>query len=111
MKSTWIQYIDWKRRLDNHFNHVERLSTIHFDRRVIRLHDAMDVQWIHYIERKIAANNVRKWDQLEEALEKRMDEIFPVMKRMTTAMNLKQKPGECLIAFMSTGISGMGSIA
>ena len=30
-----------------------------------------------------------------------MDEIFPIMKRMTTAMNLKQDKGECLITFMS----------
>ena len=101
MKSTWIQYIDWKRRLDNHFNHVERLSTLQFDRRVRRLHDAMDAQWIRYIEREISANNVRDWEQLELAIVKRMDEIFPVKKRMMKAMNLKQKPGECLIAFKS----------
>ena len=101
MKSIWIQYIDWKRRIDNHFNHVERLSTHQFDRRVLRLKDALDVQWIHYIECEIAANHVRDWDQLEEAIIKRMDEIFPVMKRMTTAMNLKQDNGECLIPFMS----------
>ena len=50
MKSTWIQYLDWKKRLDNHFNHVERLSTLQFDRRVLRLHDTMDVQWTHHIE-------------------------------------------------------------
>ena len=50
MKSTWIQYLEWKRRLDNHFNHVEGLSTLQFDRRVIRLHDTMDVHWIHHIE-------------------------------------------------------------
>ena len=47
------------------------------------------------------ANNVRDWEQMEACIEKRMDKIFPVMKRMTTAMNMKQKPGECLIAFMS----------
>ena len=74
----------------NRLKHVERLSTLHFDRRVIRLHDAMDAQWIHYIECKIQANNVRDWEQLKLAIIKRMDEIFPVMKRMTTAMNLKQ---------------------
>ena len=90
-----------ERRIDNHFNHVERLSTLQFDRRVLRLQDAMDIQWIHYIGCEIAANNVKDWDQLEVATVKRMDEIFPVMKRMTSAMNLKQNIGECLIAFMS----------
>ena len=93
--------MDWKRRLDNHFKHVERLSTLQFDRRVIRLHDSMDVQWIHHIEREIMANNVRYWEQMEACIEKRMDEIFPAMKRMTTAMNMKQKPEEFLITFMS----------
>ena len=70
MKSTWIQYLEWKRRLDNHFKHVERLSTLQFDRRVIRLHDAMDVQWIHHIEREIMANNVRDWEQMEACIKK-----------------------------------------
>ena len=36
MKSTWIQYIDWNRRIDNHFNNVERLSTRQFNRRVLK---------------------------------------------------------------------------
>ena len=30
-----------------------------------------------------------------------MDEIFPVMKRMMTAMNMKQREGEDLFSFMS----------
>ena len=32
---------------------------------------------------------------------KQMDEILPKMKRMMTAMNLKQRDGECLFSYMS----------
>ena len=37
MKSTWIEYKDWKRRIDDHFNYVEELPTHYFTRRVLRL--------------------------------------------------------------------------
>ena len=59
------------------------------------------MHWINYIEHEISANNIKDWEQLEEAIIRRMDEIFPIMKRMTTAMNLKPDKGECLIAFIS----------
>ena len=99
MKSTWIQYIDWKRRIEAHFDYVERLPSQYFNRRVLGLKDAMDIHWINFIDREIAANHIKDWDQLEEAII--MDEIFPLKKRMTIAMNLKQDKRECLVAFMS----------
>merc|ERR1711954_598896 len=46
MQSTWIQYLDWKRKIDTHFNYVEKLPTTQLERRVIRLQDAMDIHWI-----------------------------------------------------------------
>ena len=101
MKSTWIQYLDWKRRVDEHFDQVKQLPKRLFTRRVLRLKDAMDTQWINYIECEIRVNNIKDWDQLEEAIIHRMDEIFSKMKRMTTTMNLRQDKGECLIAFIS----------
>ena len=100
MKSTWIEYKDLKRRIDEHFDHVEQLPTQYFTRRVPRQKDAMDIHLINYIKREISANNIKDWEQLEEAIMRRMDEIFPIMKRMTTAMDLKQDKGECLITFM-----------
>ena len=100
MKSTWIQYIDWKRRIDDHFNYVEILPSRQFNRRVLRLKVAMDIQWINYIDQESAANHIKDWEQLDDAILLRMDEIFLVIKRMTTAMNLKQDKGECLIALM-----------
>ena len=60
----------------------------------------MDIHWINFIEHEIAANHIKDWDQLDEAIILRMDEIFQVMKMMTTAMNLQQDKGECLIAFL-----------
>ena len=40
--SNWLEYIDWKRKIDIHFNYVEKLATHDIQRRVIRLHDTMD---------------------------------------------------------------------
>ena len=37
MKTTWIEYIDWKRKIDNHFNYVEKLASHEVERRVLRL--------------------------------------------------------------------------
>ena len=93
--------MDWKRKIDTHFKYVERLPTTQLERRVIRLQDAVDVHWIEYIDQEIIANNVRDWQGLEELMVRRIDEIFPVMKRMMTAMNMKQGEGECLLSFMS----------
>ena len=101
MKTTWIQYIDWKRKIDNHFKYVEKLSTHEIERRVFRLHDAMDIYWIKYIEHEIMANNVRDWQGVEDLIVKRMDEIFQKMKRVITAMTLKQDKGEDLLSVMS----------
>ena len=39
---------------------------------------------------EIMANNVRDWQGLEELIVKRIDEIFHKMKRVMTAMTLKQ---------------------
>ena len=61
MQTTWIQYLDWKRKIDNHFKYVERLSTTQMERRDLRLQDAMDIHWIKYIDQEIMANNVRDW--------------------------------------------------
>ena len=101
MKATWIQYIDWKRKIDNHFKYVENLSTSEIERRVLRLQDAMDIHRIKYIEHEIMANNVRDWQGVEDLIVKRMDKIFPKMKRVMSAMTLKQDRGEDLLSFMS----------
>ena len=37
MKTNWIDYIDWKRKIDNHFNYVEKLASHEVQRRVLRL--------------------------------------------------------------------------
>ena len=71
--------MDWKRRIDEHFDYVERLPSCYFNRRVLRLKDAMDIHWINYIECEISANHIKDWEQLEDAIIKRMDEILPVM--------------------------------
>ena len=42
MKTDWIKYIDWKRKIDNHFNYVEKLASHEVERRVLRVQDAMD---------------------------------------------------------------------
>ena len=68
MQSTWIEYLDWKRKIDTHFKYVERLPTTQLERRVIRLQDAMDIHWIKYIDQEIRANNVRDWQGLEELI-------------------------------------------
>ena len=43
MKSTWIEYKDWKRRIVEHFDYVEHLPTQYFTRRVLLLKYAMDI--------------------------------------------------------------------
>ena len=73
MQTTWIQYLDWKRKIDNHFKYVERLSTPQIERRVLRLQDAMEVHWIKYIDQDIMVNNVRDWQGVEDLIVKRMD--------------------------------------
>ena len=35
MKTNWIEYIDWKRKIDNHFNYVEKLASHDVQLRVI----------------------------------------------------------------------------
>ena len=35
MKTNWIDYIDWKRKIDNHFNYVEKLASHKVQRRVL----------------------------------------------------------------------------
>ena len=67
----------------------------------MRLQDAMDIHWIKYIDQEIMANNVRDWQGIEDLIVKRMDKIFPKMKRVMTAMTLKQGDGEDLISYMS----------
>ena len=68
---------------------------------MFRLKDALDTQWINYIETEIRAKNIKTWEKLEAAILSRMDEIFPKMKRMTTTIGLKKKPGEDLFTFLS----------
>ena len=50
MKSTWIEYKDWKRRIDEHSDYVEQLPNKYFTRRVLRLKDAMDIHCMNYIK-------------------------------------------------------------
>lgn len=101
MKSTGIDYINWRKKIDDHFDHVEQLLTSAFKRRVFRLKDAVDAQWINYIDTHIRANSLKPWEEVEAAMIYRMDEIFPKMKRMTTTIGLKQKPEEDLFTFLS----------
>ena len=99
MKTNWLQYIDWKRKVDIHFNYVEKLATHDIQRRVIRLHDTMDSSWINYLNQEILANNVVEWEQVEAIIIKRMDQIFPKMRRVIAAITLTQDNGEDLVAF------------
>ena len=96
MKSTWIHYSDWKRRIDDFFNYVEELLTHYFTRRVLRLKDAMDIHWINCIEPEISANHIKDWEQLEEAIIRRMDKIFPIMKKILWTGITGQKNGKKL---------------
>merc|ERR1712081_34166 len=98
-KSTWLEYQDWMRKINRHFNYVEKLSTNDIQRRIIRLHDTMDLSWINHLNQQIQANNVIEWDQVVAILERRMDQIFPKMRRIIAAVTLKQKEGEDLVAF------------
>merc|ERR1711954_286562 len=99
MKTTWIQYMDWKRKIDVHFNYVEKLATNDIQRRIIRLHDTMDSSWINHLNQEIQANNVVEWEQVVAILERRMDQLFPKMRRIIAAVTLTQKNGEDLVAF------------
>merc|ERR1711954_209127 len=101
MQTTWIQYINWKRKIDNHFKYVEKLSTSEIEMRVLRFLDAMDIHWIKYIKHEIMANNVRDWQGVEDLIVKQMDELFPKMKRVMSAVTLTQDKGEDLHSFMS----------
>merc|ERR1712081_45450 len=98
-KSTWLEYQDWMRKINRHFNYVEKLSTNDIQRRIIRLHDTMDLSWINHLNQQIQANNVIEWDQVVAILERRMDQIFPKMRRIIAAVTLKQEEGEDLVAF------------
>ena len=49
MKSSWKDYINWKGKIDEHFDQVKQLPKHQFRRRVLRLKDAMDSQRINYI--------------------------------------------------------------
>ena len=41
-KTTWLEYQDWMRKINVHFNFVEKLATNDIQRRIIRLYDTMD---------------------------------------------------------------------
>merc|ERR1712081_9560 len=96
---TWLEYQDWMRKINVHFNFVEKLVTNDIQRRIIRLYDTMDSSWINHLNQEIQANNVIEWDQVVAILERRMDQIFPKMRRIIAAVTLKQKEGEDLVAF------------
>ena len=93
MKSTWIDYINWKGKIDENFDQVEQTPKNEFRKRAFRRKDALDTQWINYIETEIRAKNIKTWEKLEAAILSRMDEIFPKMKRMTTTIGLRQEKG------------------
>merc|ERR1711954_213780 len=82
-----------------HFNFVEKLASHDIQLRVIRLQDAMDSSWINYLNHKIHAKNVVEWKGVEELIDKRMDQIFPKMKRVMSAVTLTQDDGEDLVSF------------
>merc|ERR1711954_165260 len=94
-----IQYINWKRKIDNHINFVEKLASHDVQLMVIQLQDAMDSSWISYLNHEIPARNVVEWEGVEDLIVKRMDQIFPKMKRVMTAVTLTQDEGEDLVSF------------
>merc|ERR1711954_392325 len=64
-----------------------------------RLHDTMDSSWINHLNQEILANNVVEWEQVIAIIERRMDQIFPKMRRIIAAITLTQDNGEDLVAF------------
>ena len=61
----------------------------------------MDSSWINYLNHEIHARNVVEWEGVEELIVKRMDQIFPKMKRVISAVTLTQGDGEDLVSFTS----------
>ena len=88
-----------REKIDNHFNYVEKLASHDVQLRVIRLQDAMDSSWINYLNHEIHARNVVNWEGVEELIVRRMDQLFPKMKRVMTAVTLTQDDGEDLVSF------------
>merc|ERR1712081_13899 len=98
-KTDWIEYLNWMRKIDDHFNYVEKLASHDVQLRVIPLQDAMDSSWINYLNHEIHARNVVNWEGVEEIIIRRMDQLFPKMKRVMTAVTLTQDDGEDLVSF------------
>ena len=61
-----------------------------------RLPDAMDQGWIHSSDQQMKICKITTWKDIVETIEKKMDDIYPMMKRM---MLLKQDKGEDLWTF------------
>ena len=101
MKTDWIEYIYWKRKINNHFNYVEKLASHEVERRVLRLQDAMDIHWINHLNHEILAMNIRDWEGVEELIIKRMDQIYPKTRRVMSTVTLTQNDGEDLLSFIS----------
>ena len=59
----------------------------------------MDSSWINYLNHEIHARNVVKWEGVEELIVRWMDQLFPKMKRVMTAVTLTQDDGEDLVSF------------
>ena len=59
----------------------------------------MDSSWINYLNHEIHARNVVNWEGVEELIVRRMDQLFPKMKRVMTAVTLTQDDGEDLVSF------------
>merc|ERR1712081_100576 len=59
----------------------------------------MDSSWINYLNHEIHARNVVEWAGVEDIIVKRVDQIFPKMKRVMTAVTLTQDEGEDLVSF------------
>ena len=61
----------------------------------------MDDNWIFHLDQQMKANRINSWGDIVAEIKKKMDIIFPMMKRVMTLMNLKQQKNENLQAFIA----------
>ena len=101
LKSTWIDYCQWKDKIDQHFKFTEQLDESAYIPRYNRLKDAMDPGWIHYLDQQMKTSKINCWKDIVDSLEKKMNDIYPIMKRMMTVIEMKQQKGETLLKFIS----------
>ena len=89
-----MDYCAWKKNIIQHFDHTEQLDESAYIPRFNRLKDAIDESWIHHLDQQIKANKINSWKDIVAEIEKKMDDIFPMLK-------LKQQKSENLHAFIT----------